>query len=343
MSTDISSDGKPMTEDAVRVPYRGSRSARRGPTIRRRSRTWSTSWPSMRSWSSSRRPRPKTSAGTCSVPGPSPRRSMAEIDGEPVGFALGSRRSPPSAASPGSTWKTSTSGPSTGARGIGKALLANVARLARERGYGRLEWSVLNWNEPAIGFYRALGPGRWTTGRSTGSTTGRSTDWPRWPGRNASTRTTDLEPLPRMSRFVSTPHPADGRLRPRRAAPGRRIHQAEHQRESVPSVAPRHRGARSRPDRPPAALSRPAGHRVPPDGRGPARRRARHDPRGQRLGRPADDHHPRLRRARRPGRLSLAELPALFHADPASGRPRARRPVLATTGRSTRPTFACQG
>ena len=42
-------------------------------------------------------------------------------------------------------------------RGIGKALLANVARLARERGYARLEWSVLNWNAPAIGFYRSLG------------------------------------------------------------------------------------------------------------------------------------------------------------------------------------------
>jgi GNAT superfamily N-acetyltransferase len=41
--------------------------------------------------------------------------------------------------------------------GIGKALLASVAARAVERGCGRLEWSVLNWNEPAIGFYRALG------------------------------------------------------------------------------------------------------------------------------------------------------------------------------------------
>lgn len=41
--------------------------------------------------------------------------------------------------------------------GVGKALLASVAARAVERGCGRLEWSVLNWNEPAIGFYRKLG------------------------------------------------------------------------------------------------------------------------------------------------------------------------------------------
>jgi GNAT superfamily N-acetyltransferase len=42
-------------------------------------------------------------------------------------------------------------------RGYGKALLAALARLAMERGCGRFEWSVLDWNEPAIGFYRSLG------------------------------------------------------------------------------------------------------------------------------------------------------------------------------------------
>jgi GNAT superfamily N-acetyltransferase len=41
--------------------------------------------------------------------------------------------------------------------GLGKALLARVAQLARERGSGRLEWSVLNWNTSAIGFYESLG------------------------------------------------------------------------------------------------------------------------------------------------------------------------------------------
>jgi GNAT superfamily N-acetyltransferase len=41
--------------------------------------------------------------------------------------------------------------------GTGRALLAHVARVAVERGYGRLELSALDWNEPALGFYRALG------------------------------------------------------------------------------------------------------------------------------------------------------------------------------------------
>ena len=40
---------------------------------------------------------------------------------------------------------------------MGKALLMRLVDIARERGYGRVEWSVLDWNEPAIGFYRALG------------------------------------------------------------------------------------------------------------------------------------------------------------------------------------------
>jgi ribosomal protein S18 acetylase RimI-like enzyme len=42
-------------------------------------------------------------------------------------------------------------------RGHGRALLAELARIAVERRCGRLEWAVLDWNEPAIGFYRGLG------------------------------------------------------------------------------------------------------------------------------------------------------------------------------------------
>ncbi|MCA1947923.1 MAG: GNAT family N-acetyltransferase, partial [Armatimonadetes bacterium] len=41
--------------------------------------------------------------------------------------------------------------------GLGKALLSEVVRIARARGAGRVEWSVLDWNEPAIRFYEALG------------------------------------------------------------------------------------------------------------------------------------------------------------------------------------------
>jgi GNAT superfamily N-acetyltransferase len=56
-------------------------------------------------------------------------------------------------------------------KGIGAALLREIARLASERGCGRVEWSVLDWNEPSIGFYKKLGAtpmNEWTTFRLTG-------------------------------------------------------------------------------------------------------------------------------------------------------------------------------
>jgi GNAT superfamily N-acetyltransferase len=56
-------------------------------------------------------------------------------------------------------------------RGYGSALLLYVARLAKERRCGRLEWSVLDWNEPAIRFYKKLGAlpmSEWTVFRVTG-------------------------------------------------------------------------------------------------------------------------------------------------------------------------------
>jgi len=56
-------------------------------------------------------------------------------------------------------------------KGLGHQLLVHLAKLANERGYGRVEWSVLNWNEPAIGFYSALGAkplDEWTVFRLTG-------------------------------------------------------------------------------------------------------------------------------------------------------------------------------
>jgi GNAT superfamily N-acetyltransferase len=55
--------------------------------------------------------------------------------------------------------------------GYGKALLARLAQLCGERGYRRLEWSVLDWNQPAIGFYRsigAVGMDEWTVQRLAG-------------------------------------------------------------------------------------------------------------------------------------------------------------------------------
>jgi GNAT superfamily N-acetyltransferase len=55
--------------------------------------------------------------------------------------------------------------------GYGRALLAELARICVDRGYGRLEWSVLDWNAPAIGFYASLGAAsmdEWTVNRLTG-------------------------------------------------------------------------------------------------------------------------------------------------------------------------------
>lgn len=55
--------------------------------------------------------------------------------------------------------------------GLGRALLADLARIARERGYPRVEWSVLDWNQPAAGFYRAVGAvpmSDWTVWRLSG-------------------------------------------------------------------------------------------------------------------------------------------------------------------------------
>jgi GNAT superfamily N-acetyltransferase len=56
-------------------------------------------------------------------------------------------------------------------KGFGRALLIHLAKIARERGCGRMEWAVLDWNEPAIEFYRKLGAkpmDEWTVFRLTG-------------------------------------------------------------------------------------------------------------------------------------------------------------------------------
>jgi len=82
---------------------------------------------------------------------------MAEVDGTPVGLALAFPTFSTFRGQPGLYLEDIFVRPQHRGRGIGKALLASVARLARERGFGRVEWSVLDWNAPAIGFYRALG------------------------------------------------------------------------------------------------------------------------------------------------------------------------------------------
>lgn len=69
--------------------------------------------------------------------------------------------------------------PEARGRGLGRAMLTHLAQLARERNCGRLEWAVLNWNEPAIKFYRSLGAvamDEWTTFRLTGESLDRLAD-----------------------------------------------------------------------------------------------------------------------------------------------------------------------
>jgi GNAT superfamily N-acetyltransferase len=96
---------------------------------------------------------------------------IAEEDGEPLGFALFFHNYSTFLAQPGIYLEDLYVRPEARGRGTGRALLAHLARLARERGCGRLEWWVLDWNESALRFYRSLGArgmDEWTVHRLTG-------------------------------------------------------------------------------------------------------------------------------------------------------------------------------
>lgn len=82
---------------------------------------------------------------------------LAESGGEVVGFALFFHNYSTWLTRPGLYLEDLYVKPSFRGLGIGEALLRQLARLAVSRGCGRMEWSVLTWNEPAIGFYRRLG------------------------------------------------------------------------------------------------------------------------------------------------------------------------------------------
>jgi GNAT superfamily N-acetyltransferase len=90
-------------------------------------------------------------------PRPAAEAAVAEVEGEPIGFALWFSTFSTFRGQPGLYLEDIFVKPGFRGRGIGKGLLAAVARRAVERGCGRLEWSVLDWNAPAIGFYRSLG------------------------------------------------------------------------------------------------------------------------------------------------------------------------------------------
>lgn len=76
---------------------------------------------------------------------------------QPAGFALFFRNFSTFLGRPGLYLEDLFVREASRGRGIGKALLTHLAALARERGYGRVEWAVLEWNQPAIDFYRSLG------------------------------------------------------------------------------------------------------------------------------------------------------------------------------------------
>ena len=82
---------------------------------------------------------------------------IAEADGAPVGFALFFHNFSTFLGCPGIYLEDLFVRPDARGRGLGKALLVELARLARTRGCGRIEWAVLGWNEPSIAFYQSLG------------------------------------------------------------------------------------------------------------------------------------------------------------------------------------------
>jgi GNAT superfamily N-acetyltransferase len=96
---------------------------------------------------------------------------ICEYKGENAGFALIFHNFSTFIGKPGIYIEDLFVKPACRGKGLGKALLAFIAKLAVERDCGRLEWACLNWNEPSIKFYKsqsAVPQSEWTTYRVTG-------------------------------------------------------------------------------------------------------------------------------------------------------------------------------
>jgi len=96
---------------------------------------------------------------------------IAYLANEPAGFALFFHNFSTFLGRPGIYLEDLFVEPAHRGKGIGKALLIEIARIAKGRNCGRLEWAVLDWNKPAIDFYRGLGAvplDDWTLFRVTG-------------------------------------------------------------------------------------------------------------------------------------------------------------------------------
>ncbi|HVZ38896.1 MAG TPA: GNAT family N-acetyltransferase [Candidatus Kapabacteria bacterium] len=104
-------------------------------------------------------------------PYPGAEAAIAEYGGRPAGFALFFHNFSTFAGRKGIYLEDLFVLPEFRGRGIGGALLRHLAALAVERGCARMEWAVLDWNEPAIGFYRGMGAepmDDWTVFRLSG-------------------------------------------------------------------------------------------------------------------------------------------------------------------------------
>jgi GNAT superfamily N-acetyltransferase len=100
---------------------------------------------------------------------------LAMDGGDCLGFALFFPNYSTFLAKPGLYLEDLFVRPGARGKGVGLALLQRLAQIARDRGYGRVEWSVLDWNEPAIGFYKRIGAvplDEWTIFRLTGDAIG---------------------------------------------------------------------------------------------------------------------------------------------------------------------------
>ena len=105
-------------------------------------------------------------------PAPSAEAVIAEVEGRPVGFALFFHNFSTFTGKRGLYLEDLYVRPEHRGRGVGRRLLRHLARLALDRGCRRFEWSVLDWNEPAIRSYRRAGAAPmddWTVYRLTGA------------------------------------------------------------------------------------------------------------------------------------------------------------------------------
>lgn len=102
---------------------------------------------------------------------PSAKSVVVEISGEVIGFALYFTNFSTFLGRTGMYLEDVYVKPEYRNRGIGKQILKKLATICLERGYGRFEWSVLDWNEPSIKFYKSLGAvamDEWTVYRLSG-------------------------------------------------------------------------------------------------------------------------------------------------------------------------------